>query len=437
MNTKHTRTVGLIAIVTMLLLVTAGVPADDPDSTVLLSRIKFVINGEMYSWDGTEPYPTVPEGASEIAVLLSYTGLQPGTEYPAHAIAQQAKAWQLRMDAEGFFYQSNVTVVPPNRYPDRRTLLVTIEDGFRQGYGGGPIYAYWTARNIAGRGRSVAVTAGLNVAHVEWTDRALGGRRLSGTLRGGYTNWGVVFDDPAYHRVTGGGQLGYRLTPDLEVYGGADLFTQILSETAKSAGGWGEDGRTDVRPLSGASLLYIAEPRESLRLTTFANAIGGMLLSLTTDTRPVPVASGAIGTRLTAGRTRARITGAGLWSARGVPHLYETDLTLDETTIVRSGWDPELLRSESLLWLSAELGRDTVTLGRAFPATLRPFLFTDHAVLNDLEFDRSSGDTRYVDAYGTGFKLVFGNPVNATFELSTGINHDGDYRVVFRQEFTL
>lgn len=51
--------------------------------------------------------------------------------------------------------------------------------------------------------------------------------------------------------------------------------------------------------------------------------------------------------------------------------------------------------------------------------------------------ERRSGDTRYADAYGAGLKLIFDNPVNVTFELSAGINYQGDSRIVFRQELTL
>ena len=90
---------------------------------------------------------------------------------------------------------------------------VAVEDGFRQGFGGGSIYGYWTVRNLRGRGGSVEVWAGANIARIRWNDRVAMGRR--GTAGAGLK---LIFDNPvnvtfelsAGINYQGGGRIVFR-----------------------------------------------------------------------------------------------------------------------------------------------------------------------------------------------------------------------------------
>ena len=120
-----------LTTIPLLLLVTGATALHAADRPVELSRIRFRINGESYHWDRSEPVPMVSEGWTQPRVLLSYTALQPGQRYQPSEIERRAADWQRRLEATGVFYQVVVSVIPPNRYPDRRTVLVAVEDGFR------------------------------------------------------------------------------------------------------------------------------------------------------------------------------------------------------------------------------------------------------------------------------------------------------------------
>jgi hypothetical protein len=423
---------GALAVV-LIVLTSASAAADG--SSVVLSRIKFRVNGESYSWDGTSPLPETPAGQTNLDVLLSYTSLQPGAAYTPSTIERRVEDWRLRLEDTGVFYRADVSIVPPNRYPERRTVLVTVDDGFRQAYGGGSIFAYWALRNIAGTGKSLETSLGLNVAEVSLYDRALVGRRVSGQARVGYDNWGVVFDETRFHRYSAGASIGYRITPGVTSLAGFDVYLQRFPGDVGAE--WSTNGRTDIRPNLGFAFRDIAQPEPSLRVIVSGDTLVGTVVPLTGVDDPTVVTSANLGMTTAFSLTHIQAVGALAWAQRGVPNLFETDLSLGERAIVRSGWDPELLRSETFVWLSLELGRDLASLGRAFPAIVRPFLFTDHAILHDLDYDTTSGPRRHVDAYGGGVKLVFDNPVNATFALTAGINNEGDHRIVFRQEFSL
>lgn len=220
----------------------------------------------------------------------------------------------------------------------------------------------------------------------------------------------LVSDDPPRHRLSGGGEIGYRVTPDISAYLGSDLYAQRLIGANEAE--WGGTRRVDLRPVVGVTLLRILRPLPPVRPTLIGRAEVGAFISLHTESAPNPVAAGMFGARVAAGRVHARVTAA-------------------------AGWDSEHLRAESFGWAGIELGSDAFTVGRTFPVTVRPFLFSDQALLFDLAYERRSGDTRYADAYGAGLKLIFDNPVNVTFELSAGINYQGGGRIVFRQELTL
>ena len=452
----------LLTTIPLLLLVTGVTALHAVDRPVELSRIRFRINGESYHWDRSESVPVVSAGQTQPRVLLSYTALQPGERYQPSEIERRAADWQRRLEATGVFYQVAVSVIPPNRYPDRRTVLVAafgccshmhpvlvaafgccshmhpvlvaVEDGFRQGFGGGSIYGYWTARNLRGRGGSVEVWAGANIARIRWNDRVAMGRRGTAGLRAGYRNGVLVSDDPPRHRLSGGGEIGYRVTPDISAYLGSDLYAQRVIGADEAE--WG----IDLRPVVGVALLRILRPLPPVRPTLTGRVEVGALISLHTESAPNPVAAGMVGARVAAGRVHARVTAAAGWTLRGTPRLFENDLSLndlDNTAIVRAGWHSQHLRAESFGWAGIELGSDAFTVGRTFPVTVRPFLFSDQALLFDLVYERRSGDTRYADAYGAGLELIFDNPVNVTFELSAGINYQGGVRIVFRQELTL
>lgn len=424
----------LLTTIPLLLLVTGVTALHAVDRPVELARIRFRINGESYHWDRSESVPVVSAGQTQPRVLLSYTALQPGRRYQPSEIERRAADWQRRLEATGVFYQAAVSVIPPNRYPDRRTVLVAVEDGFRQGFGGGSIYGYWTVRNLRGRGGSVEVWAGANIARIRWNDRVAMGRRGTAGLRADYRNGVLVSDDPPRHRLSGGGEIGYRVTPDISAYLGSDLYAQRVIGADEAE--WG----IDLRPVAGVALLRILRPLPPVRPTLIGRVEVGALISLHTESAPNPVAAGMVGARVAAGRVHARVTAAAGWTLRGTPRLFENDLSLnnlDNTAIVRAGWDSQHLRAESFGWAGIELGSDAFTVGRTFPVTVRPFLFSDQALLFDLAYERRSGDTRYADAYGAGLKLIFDNPVNVTFELSAGINYQGGGRIVFRQELTL
>jgi len=101
------------------------------------------------------------------------------------------------------------------------------------------------------------------------------------------------------------------------------------------------------------------------------------------------------------------------------------DLCLTEDRSIRSGYSAEVLNVPSFALDSLEIRQSVVsfTVPPAFNCNVQLYGFSDFAVM--------SGETRFADAYGSGVRMLFDNPVFAYFSFSYGINHNGAGRFLF------
>ncbi len=145
-------------------------PAAEDDAEITIRRIKLVLDGEVYSYTGGA-VDRIPEWPTQPETILSFLTFRPGDRITPEDLDAVAADAQARLATSGFFYQAKVIVIPPRKYPKRRTVVVEVREGFRFRYGGGSLFGVFGMDNVLGLRKRFFLVAGYNVAGVEYLDR--------------------------------------------------------------------------------------------------------------------------------------------------------------------------------------------------------------------------------------------------------------------------
>lgn len=139
------------------------------DSVVIVNTIRVIVDGKEFSWkDGATAF--VPAGASvkeeetiiRPQTVLSYSKLKPGKAISLHRLEKEAVQIKVRLENSGLFYTVSVDIVPPKKYPDKRSVVISVSTGFLYRLGAGNAYGVFGKDGLAGLRAGFRLYAGWN-----------------------------------------------------------------------------------------------------------------------------------------------------------------------------------------------------------------------------------------------------------------------------------
>lgn len=385
------------------------------NTTVLVSKIKFIINDEIFVWKEGEIIPDNPTiDGSQPLYISTFFKYKPGDEVTITKLEKEVVHSAYRLINSGLFYNPSVSIVPPRLYPDKRTIIIQVTDGFRMRFGGGEAFGHLGVINLGGNGHSVSGTAGLNINEVRYrNDTSLPGNFFWGMKLGYYNTLLNDYYSNLSHTSVLGGSLGYRFTPDLHLSIGLSMsyfipgdrvenelilysieplveyksFTKI-SENLNIK--MGIKSALEITPLSGDVSL-------SIENTAFINSDIAEILGF-----KVKVSNGLRG-RDNSGR---------------IFNLYN-----DPSRAIRSGYSVKELHTAEYKLINTEIALK-------FPRAVIPPIFnidTSLFIFNDLGLINKE----IYDATGIGTAIYFDNPVFTGFVFTYGWTRTGNGRFLF------
>lgn len=403
-------------------------PAETSGSPeVLLARIRVSMDDALYEWtpSALQPMETASAGiggalsgdqkapALTPGTVLSFIDLKPGRRYRPDDLERRCREGEARLLDSALTYGARVTVLPPRRDPESRTVLVTVKSGFLWRFGGGNAYGTVGKAAVGGERLSVRLFAGWNRNGAEILHQRAGGLPL-------VLGAGAFFDAPGLWPLP----LGVTgLPPQTRVfeasltqgvYAGPDLFLGVDEGAAFSLGAEGSPilsvqpryrferflvsrnpGDAPVRAGSEGRLWWFPGREDSAKAEVSA------WVRLPLSERLAAAAKGAAGASV---------------------GEFGFDLFGAEDRSVRSGYAFDGLQARRFGYASAE-GRFLVAdlpLGGGISCRIEAFAFADAAVLE--RFRGGSTGLRDAEAFGSGLRFLFDSPVFAYFSLSGGVN---------------
>jgi hypothetical protein len=394
--------------------------------TVKLVKLRIIISGALYEW--TTEGMAKPEETSSVLkeqTVISFTGLRPGRDYTPAKLEGEIARTRYRLEESGYFYDVNVTTVPPRRNPGERTVIIEVTEGFLMRFGGGNAYAMFGQVGLGGERQEVRAYGGWNQNGLAYAHHRLGGLPL---LLGG----------SLFYYGPGGGANSAGL-PELSentrplagtittgLYGGPDF-----------QGGFGMDA---IFPLEEGSPAWIFSAGPYLSYNPiFPAAKGNRPITANVNLKGFWYPQYQSGKALAAAALHIplplslewSLLGSGGGAPEGLPgfglfNLYE-GLTLNgcEGGGIRSGEDRETLMTRFYALGSTEMRYTALdrTIARIVRMKLILFAFAEGARL----FDKDA----WTDAFGAGLRLHFDNPIFAWFSFSYGWTHEGRGRFIF------
>lgn len=367
---------------------------------VSISRIKYIIGKEVYTWNTGDPVPKSRiEGDTEPAYLGTFFPWEPGDIVKTNDLEIEIIRTQQRITDSNLFYSVKVSIVPPRRFPNKRTILIQVTDGFRLRFGGGNAYGMFGIKNLGGDGHSFMATAGFNIVEFRYRDETLSSTNFY---------WGL---DSVYNYLDNNaglqGYLGYRLTPDLRFslgcgvdYIDSELIYPSLSPVFIY---------NTIFQLSGNRLLRVG----------IKGGLGINLINSTFSYKREVYFKGKVD--LIENFLLAIRIGGGLLDKDPSDRVF--DLYSDTNRSIRSGYLKEELTPLEYILGNGELRYSFPLISPSPILNIRTSLF----IYSDVGFV-----TRVLkDAYGIGGRIYFDNPVFTGFTFSYGWNRDGHGRFLF------
>lgn len=129
--------------------------------TIFINKIKFSINDELYIWKDDLPASQKP-GETSPEFLQAFISIQPGDELTLEKLDRVIESATLRLKESNLFYSISISIIPPRKYPNKRTILISVTDGFVYRFGGGKSYGFFGSYNFMGMGDQFTLFGGLN-----------------------------------------------------------------------------------------------------------------------------------------------------------------------------------------------------------------------------------------------------------------------------------
>lgn len=393
-----------------------------PDGLVAISKVRIVVEETVYEWSDPDSFPEKEGDLSSCRTVASFLGFAPGQRLRPEELDLLAALAAKRLMESGYYFDAQAAVLPARLYPERRTVLVTVKEGFRWRFGGGSIFAMAGQENFRGERKSWAAVLGWNADALSYADGLAFGLplELGASIRYGNCLDGRFAD---YHEAGAALSARYRPHPDLSLGAGVDAaYRDYLDSSSASLSAFSAEDGVDALASIGLEFSPVL-PYEGASLDLSAKA--GAVLAAGTEAFPfLGKASAALS--LGAGPFRARLRLEGSWSRAeglGLPLRLLSSLSSDSGLRVRSGYPSAELLSDRFGKATLELALKgpAIDLPPIFHIAFDPFLFCDAAYAGRGE----AIAPRLVDAAGLGITIGFESPVFVWLDIAYGWNLEG------------
>lgn len=367
--------------------------------TTTVSKLKVILDDEEHIVIEGESAVT-----SEVSTVLSFVSLRPGRRLTVKELAEETRESQERLTGSGYYYEAQVMTIPHSENPAFSTVLIAVQTGYLWRYGGGNAWGMFGKVGLGGERASFRLYAGWNKQGGSYLHEGIGNLPLAlgGSLfyfgPGDYPGKGSI---KGWNRGEAAATLGWRFHPD--VFMGADARFSGIGPT--------QAGFISIEPFVRIEE-YFETGHES---TGEANARFFWFPESGTAKAEM---SGAARLGLTEKTTIAFFAGAGGTFGRA-PEETRFDLYFTEDRSVRAGYDALYLQRSEYALISTEIRRTVfdALLPPAISCKAHVFAFADYAV--------------FAEAVGGGIRILFANPVFASFSFSYGMNRDFNGRFCF------
>ncbi|HKL85299.1 MAG TPA: hypothetical protein VJ861_03090, partial [Treponemataceae bacterium] len=133
--------------------------------TFRISKIRIFCDKAEYIWT-TDGLERMDEDRTKVVLnaetIVTFLSIKPDFYGTEKEILKRCEDSQRRMTDSGYFYESSVMVVPPNKFLSERTLIVSVSPGYFMRYGGGSVWGMYGLIGIGGARQSLYAYAGYN-----------------------------------------------------------------------------------------------------------------------------------------------------------------------------------------------------------------------------------------------------------------------------------
>ena len=392
---------------------------------LIIRKIRIIIDEDSYTWEQGDIIPFKVDGAhTEPITIISFLDFKPGDSVSPEKLERKTKMAKYRLIECGYFYSAEVSIVPPRKYPETRTILIKVREGFPYRFGGDSIYGYFGIDNLIGKRKSIKFFAGYNLNGILFRDELFG-------------NSNFIIETGAYYKNAGPGVnsnlkfnllemelgLGYRFHPDW-------IFS-INSKTYYKKYPSVDIDYLDLILIPGVSgNIILGNPENPFFIRpVFKSHISFSFLE---ERKIYTAVLGSLRINCPLGKRQSinmqSSTGLGLSE---LPERFKFNLYNIPDSSVRSGYDEsELLCNKYLLFnLEYRATMAKFFIPPFFNTKLDLFIYSDFGFTSD--YEKSFNKHTFKDAYGFGLRIIFDNPVFAYFSFSYGWNNKGEGRFVF------
>lgn len=373
------------------------------ENRITISKIRFIVNGNISTWKGGNELPVNDiNGSTEPGTLLRYFNYKPGDIVNEESLKKEVKKAGLRLKDSNLFYLSSISIIPPKKYPDKRTVVIKVNDGHRFVFGGGAIFGLAGLRNIDGNGDSAYLTLGLNKASVSYINQRLGYSNFFSTHSISYSN---NFPDYSFqetdHLGSCSNAIGYRFTPDLS------LSTKLKYHF--------KENKFDAVFRFG----YSTKKEFSNVSRVGSNSWVNYTISLFDSSSKV---ESQIKFNYIYNTFSFDLKLGGGSEVYG-KYNKKFNLYLNNYISIRSGYREGQLEAGEYFFSSLQINKSFPVV--SFP----PFFNLETSVFSFVDCGYFSSEIK--DAYGAGISLYFQSPIFTSFDFSYGWNRNGEGRFIF------
>lgn len=388
---------------------------------VKVSNVKIIVDDVMYIWKEGEDENSLLLNSNinnnessilKLQTILSFSNFKPGKKYSISGIENERMQTELRLLNSGLLFYAKVSIVPPRKDPELRTIIIDVKSGFFKRFSGGNAYGSFGKAALNGNRDKLLFFVGLN---------------KNGFL---YKNENS-FDLPLI--------LGANI-----FWNGPECFiknTDSILSVGQVIG---------IRP--SANLTFAIRTKEDLILNCIKNSnfiiqpfisynryLNSKIfldseIQISSKNFSVPYVNGAISFHFNpiSKICIANMLSLGI-SCESNFNLYQIKDCLSENMgltnlMIRSGYSEEELCTNEYYYLGSEIRFTALnfTIPPVFPCALIPFIYGEGAVMKN-----TNNNYEIRDAFGIGLRILFENPVFAYFSFSYGINHELKNRFCF------
>lgn len=396
--------------------VKADVSADARNASVI-SKIKVFLDDEELTAENCNA------GKIKLSTILSYTSLKTGKEFTESALEKEIEQTELRLLNSGLFYNAKVEKMASRKNPGTYVIYFTLTTGFLKRYGGSGIYAVIGKAALNGNRDMLLWNAGWNKNGLSYLNENVFGKPV---ILGADLNTNL----PAGLKSIKGAELNGKVTvgglinPDFRIC--VDVVTGFNFDSMSFNNNLIISPYISTTKFISDKCFYTNEVR--FTYTPLQNSNQFFDTAVTVNYTPVTK------------YTFAAMAAGGYSNNGNQIKLYRNQETLCynlglTNKEIRSGYTQEELTVKGYLMATVEARWNALSfpIPPCFPCHVSPYLFTDVALVEKVSDAnvQAHGPVQMMDAYGVGVYIKLDCPVFITFNLSYGVNSQGQSKCTF------